>query len=308
MKVLVIVGPTGIGKTELSLEIAQKYNGEIISGDSIQIYKELNIGSAKVSQQERELVVHHLVDEYALWDNYDVSIFQKEARQKIAEITKRNKLPIIVGGTGLYISAVLKNYIFLPEDEDQVLSKELSALSNEALYAKLLELDKPSALALHPNNRQRLIRAITIAKSSRAKKSEIVEKQTERLLYDAHIISLEMERQLLYERINERVLEMQVAGLKAEVTEIVNKYENAFELRGMFGIGYKEWQAYFEGEKSEAEVIAEIQKRSRNYAKRQFTWFRNQFDAQWFNVLDVAFKERVFASIDKWLETGDSDV
>ncbi len=308
MKVLVIVGPTGVGKSELSLKLAKKYNGEIISGDSIQIYKELNIGSAKVSESERALVKHHLVDEYELDENYDVSIFQSEARKKIEEITKRNKLPIIVGGTGLYISAVLKNYIFLEEDKNKDLSNHLNSLSNEELYNMLMDIDRNSALALHPNNRIRLIRAITIAKSSDSKKSDIVKKQDESLLYDAHIISLYMDRALLYERINERVLKMDEMGLESEVSAIVKKYEDPFKLRGMFGIGYKEWKPYFEGNSTKEEVILDIQKRSRNYAKRQFTWFNNQFDAKWFDILDIEFEDKVIASIDKWLDNGEYNV
>lgn len=302
MKVLVIVGPTGVGKSDLSLEIAKAFNGEIISGDSVQIYKELNIGSAKVTKHERKEVKHYLVDEYDLEENYDVTIFQKEARQLIEDITRRGKLPIIVGGTGLYISAVLKNYIFLEEKEDEQLTNYLESRTNEQLFEELKQLDPKSAQALHVNNRIRLIRALTIAKSQDVTKSDIVNKQDETLLYDAHIISLTMDRDLLYERINERVLLMDKLGLQKELEGIVAKYENPFELRGMFGIGYKEWRPYFEDGVKKEVIIKEIQKRSRNYAKRQFTWFRNQFDATWFDVTEENFYEDVKASVSLWLE------
>ncbi len=302
MKVLVIVGPTGVGKSDLSLEIAKKYNGEIISGDSIQIYKELNIGSAKVTESEMAEVKHYLVDEYPLTENYDVTIFQERARALIEDISKRGKLPIIVGGTGLYISAVLKNYIFLEEEKDEELEAYLASRSNEELYAELLSLDEASAKALHVNNRIRLIRALTIAKSQDVLKSDIVKKQDETLIYDAHIISLTMDRELLYKRIDERVLKMDELGLEQELQAIVDKYDNPFELRGMFGIGYKEWKPYFEGVCSKDEVLKDIQKRSRNYAKRQFTWFNNQFDAEWFDVLEDGFKEKLFKSISDWKE------
>lgn len=302
MKVLVIVGPTGVGKSDLSLEIAKAFNGEIISGDSVQIYKELNIGSAKVTKHERKEVKHYLVDEYDLEENYDVTIFQKEARQLIEDITRRGKLPIIVGGTGLYISAVLKNYIFLEEKEDEQLTNYLESRTNEQLFKELKRLDPKSAQALHVNNRIRLIRALTIAKSQDVTKSDIVNKQDETLLYDAHIISLTMDRDLLYERINERVLLMDKLGLQKELEGIVAKYENPFELRGMFGIGYKEWRPYFEDGVKKEVILKEIQKRSRNYAKRQFTWFRNQFDATWFDVTEENFYENVKASVSSWLE------
>lgn len=301
MKVLVIVGPTGVGKSEVAIELAKKYNGEIISGDSVQVYKELNIGSAKVSKAKQTEVVHHLIDVYDLEENYDVSIFQTEARRLIADIASRNKLPIIVGGTGLYIASVLKNYIFQEETVDHKLQAYLESLSNEELYAELLELDEASALKLHVNNRPRLIRALTIAKSNDQLKSDIVAKQRDELLYDAKIIMLSMERSLLYERINNRVLAMDELGLEAELKAIYAKYDNPFAFRGMTGIGYKEWKPYFYEGASKESVLQEIQKRSRNYAKRQYTWFNNQFDANVVDILEDGFKEKLEVSIEKWL-------
>lgn len=306
MKVLVIVGPTGVGKSELSLELAKKYNGEIISGDSIQIYKELNIGSAKVSLEDREEIPHYLVDKYNLDENYDVSMFQTEARALIEDITDRGKLPIIVGGTGLYINAVLKNYIFLEEEEDLELKAYLESKSNEELYEELYKLDKDAALNLHVNNRPRLLRALTIIKTQDVTKSDLVSKQDNTLLYDALILSLTMERQDLYSRINERVIQMIDEGLEDELKGIVEKYENPFELRGMFGIGYKEWKPYFEGQVDKESVIREIQKKSRNYAKRQYTWFNNQFDATWFDVSQSHYKEDINNTVSQWLDKEDN--
>lgn len=306
MKVLVIVGPTGVGKSELSLELAKKYNGEIISGDSIQIYKELNIGSAKVSLEDREEIPHYLVDKYNLDENYDVSMFQTEARALIEDITSRGKLPIIVGGTGLYINAVLKNYIFLEEEEDLELKAYLEAKSNEELYEELYKLDKDAALNLHVNNRPRLLRALTIIKTQNVTKTDLVSKQDNTLLYDALILSLTMERQALYSRINERVLQMIDEGLEDELKGIVEKYENPFDLRGMFGIGYKEWKPYFEKQVDKESVIREIQKKSRNYAKRQYTWFNNQFDATWFDVSQSHYKEEINETVSQWLDKEDN--
>lgn len=306
MKVLVIVGPTGVGKSELSLELAKKYNGEIISGDSIQIYKELNIGSAKVSLKDREEIPHHLVDKYNLDENYDVSMFQTEARALIEDITARGKLPIIVGGTGLYINAVLKNYIFLEEEEDLELKAYLESKSNEDLYEELYKLDKDAALNLHVNNRPRLLRALTIIKTQDVTKTDLVSKQDNTLLYDALILSLTMERQDLYSRINERVIQMIDEGLEDELKGIVEKYENPFDLRGMFGIGYKEWKPYFEKKVDKESVIREIQKKSRNYAKRQYTWFNNQFDATWFDVSQSHYKEDINDTVSQWLDKEDN--
>lgn len=306
MKVLVIVGPTGVGKSELSLELAKKYNGEIISGDSIQIYKELNIGSAKVSLKDREEIPHYLVDKYNLDENYDVSMFQTEARALIEDITARGKLPIIVGGTGLYINAVLKNYIFLEEEEDLELKAYLESKSNEELYEELYKLDKDAALNLHVNNRPRLLRALTIIKTQDVTKTDLVSKQDNTLLYDALILSLTMERQDLYSRINERVIQMIDEGLEDELKGIVEKYENPFDLRGMFGIGYKEWKPYFEKKVDKESVIREIQKKSRNYAKRQYTWFNNQFDATWFDVSQSHYKEDINDTVSQWLDKEDN--
>lgn len=304
-KVLVIVGPTGVGKSELSLWLAKKYNGEIISGDSIQIYKDLNIGSAKVSKSQRQQVHHYLIDKYELDEPYDVKMFQEQARALIDNISKREKLPIIVGGTGLYINAVLKDYTFLEEEDNSELEADLDKLSNQELHNLLSSLDKQSAESLHVNNRQRVKRAVIIAKTQDVKKSEIVEKQDHKLLYDAHIISLTMPREELYERINERVLVMDDLGLEAEVAAIVSKYKHPFELRGMFGIGYKEWKPYFENKVSKEKVLREIQKRSRNYAKRQYTWFKNQIDATWYDVLDDDHIDHVTNDVEKWLKKWD---
>ena len=301
-KVLVIVGPTGVGKSELSLWLAKKYNGEIISGDSIQIYKDLNIGSAKVSEKKRSQIHHYLIDKYELDEPYDVKTFQKQARALIDNITNREKLPIIVGGTGLYINSVLKDYTFLEEEDNSDLEAKLEKLDNEQLHDLLASLDKESAKTLHVNNRQRVKRAIIIAKTQDVKKSEIVQKQDHKLLYDAHIVSLTMPREQLYERINERVLQMDDDGLEFEVKTIVDKYKNPFELRGMFGIGYKEWKPYFDNEVDKEAVLKEIQIKSRNYAKRQYTWFRNQIDANWYDILDDDYIYNVTKDIEAWLK------
>lgn len=303
-KVLVIVGPTGVGKTELSLYLAKKYKGEIISGDSIQIYKDLNIGSAKVSKKNRLKIKHYLIDQYELDEPYDVATFQQQARDLIDDISKRGKLPIIVGGTGLYINAVLKDYIFLEESDNTQLEKKLDKKTNQQLHQILKDVDLETARKLHVNNRQRVKRAIIIAKTQKIKKSDIVRQQDHKLLYDAHIISLTMPRALLYEKINERVLEMDQLGLEAELLTIIDKYDKPFELRGMFGIGYKEWKPYFENQTSKEEVLKEIQKRSRNYAKRQFTWFKNQIEAKWFDILDEDYVDKIICSIDDWLQKG----
>ncbi|NLC34718.1 MAG: tRNA (adenosine(37)-N6)-dimethylallyltransferase MiaA [Erysipelothrix sp.] len=304
MKVLVVVGPTGVGKSDLGIALAQKYNGEIISGDSIQIYKQLDIGSAKVSKAEQKLVVHHLVDEYPLSDPFDVTMFQSQARALIRDITQRKKLPIIVGGTGLYISAVLKNYIFQEEVFDEALVARLHATSNEDLFTELFEKDPIATKKIHVNNRPRLIRALLIALTTNTLRSELEAKQDNRLLYDTFLVSLTMERQALYARINERVLQMIDDGLEAEVRTILKDYPDAFKLRGMSGIGYKEWEPYFktDSDYSLDQVIDRIQKHSRNYAKRQFTWFNNQFETYVVDIEKEHYQEKLEADISAWLE------
>ncbi len=298
-KVLAIVGPTGAGKTSLGIQLAQKFGGEIISGDSIQVYKELNIGSAKVGEEEQKQAKHHLIDILTLNQSYNVADFQIQARSLIDQLSEENKLPIIVGGTGLYIKSCLYDYQF-PKQTEREDNTEFENLSNETLYAMLQEADYPQSLKIHVNNRKRLIRALQMAKSGN-RRSDVLSDQTHEMIYDAKLIGLTMPREILYERINTRVDKMMEAGLLEEMENLVEKYPDLFDKRGMQGIGYREWKGYFENEKTLEEVLDEIRTHSRQFAKRQYTWFNNQMAIDWFDICEPNSFVRIEEEVTKWL-------
>jgi len=295
-KVLVITGPTGSGKTNLSIKLAQKYNGEIISGDSIQVYRFLDIGSAKIKEEEKEGIKHHLIDILDPDQNYSVADFQKMSRELIADISSRNKLPMIVGGTGLYIRACLYDYNFTSENQKD---DEYPELSNEELYARLQELDPEALKKIHVNNRRRLLRAYNYCLKNENTFSENINSQKHEMLYDAKIITLTMERETLYKRINERVDLMVKEGLKKEIEGLLEKGVD-FSMQSMQGIGYKEYKDYFLNKKSEEECIEEIKKHSRQFAKRQYTFFNNQLPVTYFKPEE---RDNIFMEVEKWLNT-----
>lgn len=292
-RVIVIVGPTSVGKTKMGVELAKRINGEIISGDSMQIYKGMDIGTAKVTEEETEGIVHYLVDIKNPDESYSVKDFQDEVRSCIDGIIKNGKIPIIVGGTGLYIKAALYDYEFDDSEIDHNVFKEkYKDYSNEELHDYLRSIDEKSAEELHCNNRQRVLRAIEIFELSGKKKSEILEQQKHELLYDACFIGLTLDREVLYERINKRVDIMDELGLEKEVKALIDCGYTR-DMQSMKAIGYKEWFDYFDGFISKEDVLERIKKNSRNYAKRQYTWFKNQFDMNWFTVNLLNFNETV---------------
>ena len=259
--IIVIVGPTAVGKTKLSIELAKKYNGEIINADSTQVYKEMDIATAKVTEEEKEGIIHHLIDIKNITEDYTVFDFQKDCRKCIEEIQKRKKTPIIVGGTGLYIKAALYDYQFDKEEKHFDYSK----YTNEELYERLIKIDPNTKI--HKNNRKRIERFLSYYDSTG---KIITEKEkTSKLLYDAYFIGLTADRNTLYERINKRVEIMINNGLLEEAKKIYNKKIKTKAV--MTPIGYKELFEYFEGKSNLEECIELIKKRSRNYAKRQYT-------------------------------------
>ena len=298
-KVIVIVGPTGVGKSKLAVSLAKKWNGEVISGDSMQVYKEMSIGTAKITEEEMQGVPHYLVHDRSYKDSYHVKIFQEQARSFIEEMSHRNQLPIICGGTGLYIKAVLYDYVFHDQEEDPQYLSFLQERSNEQLYAMLKLVDKEALDTIHQNNRQRMIRALMIAHSGK-KKSSIIAQQKQEELYDTFVIGLTMERELLYEQINLRVDQMMKDGLLEEIETIVTE-EAIWDLQSMQGIGYKEWKAYFHNEKTKEECIELIKKNSRNFAKRQYTWFKNQMSVHWYDVKQKDWQQALQQDIEAWL-------
>ena len=270
-KIIVIVGPTGIGKTKLSIELAKKLDAEIINGDSVAIYKKLDIGSAKPTIEERENIPHHLIDVKDVEEEYTVFDYQKDAREKIKEIESRNKRIIIVGGTGLYIKAALYDYNFT----EGTTYNEYNDLSNEEILNKLKEhnLEKYPEL----NNRRRLVRLL-----NKLENNETISNNKDRLLYNIKVIGLTTSRDILYERINKRVDTMFNNGLLNEIESLKDKYKTSKILNS--GIGYKEFNDYLFNNKSIEEVKEEIKLNSRRFAKRQYTFFRNQFNTKWYEV------------------------
>ncbi len=276
LPIIVIVGPTGVGKTKVSVELAKKINGEIINADSMQVYKELSIGTAKIKEEEKDNIPHHLFDIKNVSDEYTIYDYQKDARKKIEEIRKRGNTPILVGGSGLYIKAALFDYKFKENKTEETFDN----LSNEEILSKIKEKDPNTKI--HINNRKRLVRALQIISSG-----ESLKKEKDPLIYDAIFIGLASDRKILYERINKRVDEMIDNGLLEEVGKYKNHLTEYQSLKT--GIGYKEFIPYYNKEKSLDEVISDVKRNSRRYAKRQYTFFNNQMDVKWFNVNFNAF-------------------
>lgn len=271
--VIVILGPTAVGKTKMSVELAKNLNGEIINADSTQIFKELNIATAKITDKEKEGIPHHLFDIKAKEDNYTVYDYQKDCREKIDDILKRGKTPILVGGTGLYIKAALYNYEF----EEQQSRSDYSAFSTEELYSKLINIDPNTNI--HLNNRQRIERVLDYYNETGKLPSK---EKSDKLLYDALFIGLTTDREVLYNRINKRVDVMISSGLLNEAKWV---YESGCRTKAVTTpIGYKELFPYFEGKEPLETCLDKIKQDSRRYAKRQYTWFNNQMEVTWFNV------------------------
>ena len=271
--IIVITGPTCVGKTKLSIELSKRLNGEIINADSTQIYRNLDIATAKIKEEEKENIPHHLFDIKSITEDYAVFDYQKDARDKIDDIIKRQKTPILVGGTGLYIKAALYDYKFDVRDKFNY-----DNLTNEQLYDKVIKLDPNNKI--HINNRKRLENALNYMELNHTAFSE--KEKTDRLLYDTLFIGLTTDRKILYERINNRVYKMIDEGLIDEAKKIFDS--NIRTKAVMTPIGYKELFPYFEGSKKLNECISTIQKNSRHYAKRQYTWFKHQMDIKWFEV------------------------
>ena len=284
---ILIVGPTASGKSALALEIAKNFQGEIINGDAFQIYQEFDIGTAKPTLKERSIVPHHLFDFVSPTEHFSPKEYQILAREKIEEIVKRNHLPIIVGGSGNYQKATLYDYQY-EEYVDPDMSK-YDNYTNEELYAELLKVDEEACKKIHPNNRKRVLRALMTYIGTGKRKSEIESEQEHIMLYDCLIIGIDMDRDLLYQKIDERVIEMIHQGLEKEARTLYQKYGK--DIQPFQAIGYKEWIDYFENKSDKEAVILEIQKHSRNYAKRQMTYFRHQFDVRWFHSKEEAYHD-----------------
>lgn len=301
-KVLAIVGPTAVGKTAMSIQIAKRFNGEIISGDSMQVYRTLDIGTAKVTEKEKQGIAHHLIDIRNIDERYSVADFVRDAEAAINDITDRNKLPIIVGGTGFYLQALLSG-LELGGDTytDNHLRQELLQVAdskgNVALHKRLAALDPIAARRIPVNNVRRVVRAIEVTLKTGHRFSDQVNQPRQ---IDAFIIGLTTERSLLYQRINQRVDLMVKNGLLSEARNLFD--HGGTNLQAGKGIGYHEFDNYFAGQEPLEEAIEQVKKDSRHYAKRQLTWFRNKTKPHWYDVINSSKdRERLLTDVANWL-------
>ena len=299
-KILVLAGPTGVGKTELSINLAKRLNGEIISADSMQIYKYMDIGSAKVTEEEMKGVKHHLIDVVNPGKEFSVSDFKDYGEKALKEIYAKGKLPMIVGGTGLYINSLTCNMNFTESEKDDDYRKELDSLAEEKgniyVYELLKDIDPISYKNIHPNNRKRVIRALEVYKLTGQPFSSY--NAGEKLYdsnYDIHFYVLTMNREKLYERINKRVDIMMDKGLLDECIKL-KEMGYISSIQSMQGIGYKEILYYLEGKISLENAVDMIKQGSRNYAKRQLTWFRHDPRAIFLDK-DVLSEEEIIDKI-----------
>ncbi len=301
-KVLAIVGPTAVGKTALSIRLAKKFNGEIISGDSMQVYRGLDIGTAKVTKAEAEGIPHHLIDICDIKDSYSAAEFQKMGRAAIDAITARGKLPIVVGGTGLYIQALLYDFSLggRQENQERGLREKYEAYGaahgNQGLWELLAKRDPAAAAKIHFNNQRKVVRALEVLEQTG--RSITAPEVTPAKLYDYFLVGLNTDRELLYRRIDERVELMLAAGLADEARLL----QQAEETQAAKGIGYREFFPYFKGESDLAAVKEQIQQDSRRYAKRQLTWFRNRMTPRWLDLVqDPESAAELEKEINDWL-------
>lgn len=284
--VVAIVGPTAVGKTQLSIELAKRFNGEIINGDSMQVYKGMDIGTAKIFPEEMQGIPHHLIDIKEPIEDYTAADFKGHVHKLIEDITKNGRLPIIVGGSGLYIQAALFDYNFPEikrnEERTDELTKQVREEGIDSIYKRLLEVDPVQAEKIHPNNHRRVIRALEIYETTGRSKSDWERDQTSESPFNIIFIGLEMERERLYSEINRRVDIMLQNGLLEEVTRL---YKQGLEsTQAMKAIGYKEFIPYLEGREELTDALDTLKQNSRRYAKRQYTWFRNKLDINWYSV------------------------
>lgn len=292
-RLVVILGPTATGKSCCGIELAQRFNGEIISGDSMLVYRNMNIGTAKPSEQELQLVPHHLVNILPPDASYSVADFQQQAAELILQITERGNLPIVVGGTGLYIKALLEGYQFSSVEENPELRRKLEAFAaekgNDKLFERLEKEDPAAAARLHPNDVRRVVRALETALSG----DSVSQEKQQELKYDVTVFGLSMDRDFLYERINRRVDQMLAEGLEEEVRSLLQEGVPP-DCLSMKSLGYRQMAEYLTGKCDYATAVDNIKKGTRHFAKRQITWYKKMPYIQWFTVgRDLNYKKIV---------------
>lgn len=302
-KLILIVGPTAVGKTDISIKIAKEFNGEIISMDSMQIYKEMNIGTAKIKKDEMKGIPHHMLDIVKPNEEFSVSDFKEKTYEYIEQIKNRNKIPILVGGTGFYANSIVYKLNFSNVDSNEYLRKEYMELSNkygnEYLMNILKDIDEESANRISLNDTKRIIRAIEVFKGSGKKMSENYNFREENDDFEYIYIGLNRDRIKLYDRINKRVQYMLNNGLIEEVEEIVRKYGK--NLNSLKAIGYKEIITYLNKEITYEEMKEILKRNSRRFAKRQITWFKRDNRIKWFNYDEFDGENELFDAIKKYI-------
>ena len=287
-KIIFIVGPTSVGKTKLSVDIAKEFSGEIISCDSMQIYKEMDIGSAKPTVEEMQEIKHYLVDFVSPEKRYSVSEYKEDASKAIEEIINKGKTPIIVGGTGLYLNSLIYNIQYNEMEVDlnyrRELEKEAEEYGLEGLYNRAKEIDPEAMEKVSANDKKRITRVLEIYNATGRNKTELEKKSRKEVPYNYLIFGINMERSILYDRINKRVDIMLEQGLIEEVKNLINKYSNM--PTAMQGLGYKEVKEFLDGNISKEEMIEKIKMETRRYAKRQITWFKRIENIIWLDGLN----------------------
>ncbi|NLN17443.1 MAG: tRNA (adenosine(37)-N6)-dimethylallyltransferase MiaA [Firmicutes bacterium] len=291
LPLLVLVGPTAVGKTQLSLRLAEELDGEIVSADSMQVYKFMDIGTAKPTPEERRRIPHYLLDVCLPNESFSVARYQRLAWDAIANIHRRGRFPILTGGTGLYVQAVVDGLNFPPQPSDKQYRAKLQALAQEegpeAVHRLLQRVDPETASRIHPNNLRRVVRALEICRcTGRPMSAHLKEEPRQKPPYDLHMYGLTRDRSELYERINRRVDEMIAAGLVAEVKVLV-EMGFAEGKTALQALGYKEILAYLQGLLTFEEAVELLKRDTRRYAKRQLTWFRRDRRIRWFNLSEI---------------------
>lgn len=292
---IILTGPTAVGKTSLSLSLAKELDGEIVSADSMQVYRYMDIGTAKIREEERQGIPHHLIDVLDPWEDFNVVRFQKMAREALEEIWERGHIPIVTGGTGFYIQALLYDIHFTENNEDSSLRKDLENYAREngaeALHSRLAEVDEKAASQIHFNSVKRVIRALEFYYQTGKKISEHNEEERKRTSpYDFKYFVLNDEREHLYARINQRVDLMMEEGLVEEVQKLKEMGCDS-TMVSMQGLGYKEILSYLEGECTLDEAVYKIKRDTRHFAKRQITWFKRERDVIWLHKPDYDYDE-----------------
>lgn len=304
-RILVIAGPTASGKSALAVNLAEKLGGEIISCDSMQIYRGMDIGSAKPTKEEQARVPHHMIDVADPKEAFSAAKYARMARKAIREIAGRGKLPVVCGGTGLYLNGILYEMDFGDGPEDPDLRRRLERRAEEeggkALHRELAALDPAAAARIHPNNVKKIIRALERLQLGEERVQEFQDIRRENPEIDPVLIGLTMDRKKLYGRIERRVEDMMARGLMEEVRRLAAQGLTAEDI-SMQGIGYKELSAFFSGENTLEEAVAQIKKNTRHYAKRQLTWFRRYRGMVWFDLTDDDAEQTITGDVLQWLK------